>query len=323
MSKCRACLLFVFAQWVCASIPAIAQEYPHKPLRLIIPFPPGGGADSVTRLVAQKLSVALGQNILMDNRPGAGTITATELGAKATPDGHTMVVITAAFTANPALMTKLPYDSDKDLAPVTEVAAAPNILVLHPSVPAASVAELIAHARAHPHQLNFGSAGNGTSNHFAGEMFRTMAAVDIVHVPYKGTAPSITDLIAGRIQILFIGLAPVAPHIKTGRLKAIAVASAVRSSIVPDLPTLAASGLPDFESTVWNGFALPAATPAAIVKRLHAETVRILGQSDTREKILAMGFEPVGNTPAEFGRFLRAEMKRNARLVAAVGIRAE
>jgi tripartite-type tricarboxylate transporter receptor subunit TctC len=302
---------------------AFVQAYPNKPIRLIIPFPPGGGADSVTRLVGQKLSVALGQNILMDNRPGAGTITATEQGARATPDGYTMVVITAAFTANPSLYRKLPFDPERDFSPVTLVAAAPNILVLHPSVPALSVGELIAYAKAHPNQLNFGSAGNGTSNHFAGEMFKSMAGIDIVHVPYKGTAPSITDLIAGRIQMLFIGLAPVEQHIKAGRLKAIAVASAKKSSLVPDLPTIAGSGLPDFESTVWNGFALPGATPAAIVQRLYAETAQVLAQPDTREKILGMGFEPIGNTPAEFRAYLRTEIKRNAKIVSDVGIRAE
>lgn len=315
--------LLLFVSLGFAITPAFAHDYPHKPIRLIIPFPPGGGADSVTRLVAQKLSVALGQNILMDNRPGAGTITATELGARADPDGHTLLVVTAAFTANPSLYRKLPFDSEKDFGPVTLVAAAPNILVLHPSVPAASVTELIAYAKTHPRQLNFGSAGNGTSNHFAGEMFRMMAGVEIVHVPYKGTAPSITDLIAGRIQILFIGLAPVAPHIKTGRLKAVAVASINRSFIVPDLPTIAGSGLPDFESTVWNGFAVPGATPAAIVNRLYTETSRILAQPDMRDRLLAMGFEPIGNTPSEFRQFLQAEMKRTARIVAEAGIRAD
>ncbi|HYC44910.1 MAG TPA: tripartite tricarboxylate transporter substrate binding protein [Burkholderiales bacterium] len=301
----------------------LAQSYPNKPLRLIIPFPPGGGADSVSRVVAQRLSVALGQNVLLDNRPGAGTIIATDLGAKAAPDGYTLLLITAAFTANPSLHRKLPYDSVRHLKPVTQLSAAPNILVVHPSVPAASVTELIAYAKAHPNALNFGSAGNGTSNHFAGEMFRTMAQISAVHVPYKGTAPSITDLIAGRIQLLFIGLAPVEPHIKTGRLRALAVASAKPSAVVPGLPTVASSGLSNFESTVWNGIAAPAATPNTIVERLHTEIVRVLAQPDTRQKILAMGFEPVGSSPAEFAQYVRGEMDRAARLVAEVGIRAE
>jgi len=322
MSSIYARFLFSFALLGPACAPLLANEYPNKPIRLIIPFPPGGGADSVTRLVGQKLSTALGQSIIMDNRPGAGTITATTLAAKAIPDGYTLVVITAAFTANPSLHRTLPYDSEKDLTPVTLVAAAPNILVLHPSVPATSVKELIAHAKSHPNQLNFGSAGSGTSNHFAGEMLRMMAGIDIVHVPYKGTAPSITDLIAGRIQILFIGLAPVMPHIKTGRLKAIAVASARKSSLVPDLPTMADS-VPGFESTVWNGFAAPAATPAAIVKRLQTETSRVLAQSDTRERLLAMGFEPMGNTPDEFRQYVRSQMKSSAKIVTEVGIRAD
>ncbi len=309
--------------WAFALPAVFAQGYPTKPLRLIVPFPPGGGADSISRVVAQKLSGALGQNILLDNRPGAGTLIATDLGAKAAPDGYTLLLITAAFTANPSLYRKLPYDSEKDLSPVTALAAAPNILVVHPSVPAVSVRELIAHAKASPNQLNFGSAGNGTSNHFAGEMFRTMAGIDVVHVPYKGTAPSITDLIAGRIQMLFIGLAPVEQHIKTGRLRALAVASAKPSSVVPGLPTIASSGLPEFESTVWNGIAVPAATPAAIVNRLYTETARVLAQAETRDKILSMGFEPVGNTPQDFRQFVGSEMKRAAKLVADAGIRAD
>ncbi len=309
--------------WAFALPAVFAQGYPTKPLRLIVPFPPGGGADSISRVVAQKLSGALGQNILLDNRPGAGTLIATDLGAKAAPDGYTLLLITAAFTANPSLYRKLPYDSEKDLSPVTALAAAPNILVVHPSVPAVSVRELIAHAKASPNQLNFGSAGNGTSNHFAGEMFRTMAGIDVVHVPYKGTAPSITDLIAGRIQMLFIGLAPVEQHIKPGRLRALAVASANPSSVVPGLPTIASSGLPEFESTVWNGIAVPAATPAAIVNRLYTETARVLAQAETRDKILSMGFEPVGNTPQDFRQFVGSEMKRAAKLVADAGIRAD
>jgi tripartite-type tricarboxylate transporter receptor subunit TctC len=299
-----------------------APVYPDRPVRLLVPFPPGGATDTVIRLVAQRLSVKWSQQVIVDNRPGAGTIIATDLAAKAAPDGYTLVVVTAAFAVNPSLYSKVPYDSEKDLTPVTLLSSAPNVLVVNASVPVSSVKELVAYARAHPGKINFASAGNGTSNHLAGEMFKSMAGIDIVHVPYKGDAPSITDLIGGQVQMLFIGLAPVADQIKAGRLKALGVSSSKPSPLVPGLPTVA-SAVPGFESAVWNGIMAPAHTPPAIVNQLQADIAGVLADPEIRKKILAMGFEPVGNSPAQFGDYLRRESKRSAQVVKDAHIKIE
>ena len=300
-----------------------ADAWPQRPLRLIVPFPPGGATDNVVRVVAQKLGEAIGQQVLVDNRPGGGTIIGTEMAARAAPDGYTLLVVTAAFTTNPGLVRKLPYDTEKDFAPVSLVSSAPNLLVVNPALPVSSVAELIALAKAKPRSINYGSAGNGTSNHLAGELFRGVAGVDIVHVPYKGDAPAIIDLIGGQIQMMFIGLGPVAQHIRSGRLKALAVSSVVPFQITPDLPTVASAGLRNFESAVWNGIVMPAATPADIVNRLQVEIARVLAQPDSRDKVLALGFEPVGNSPAQFREFIAAETRRTAKVVSDAGLRAE
>ena len=300
-----------------------ADPWPQRPLRLIVPFPPGGATDNVVRVVAQKLADAIGQQVVVDNRPGGGTIIATEIAAKAAPDGHTLLVVTAAFTANPGLVRKLPYDTEKDFIPVTLVSSAPNLLVVNPALAVDSVGELVAHAKANPRALNYGSAGNGTSNHLAGELFRAVAGINIVHVPYKGDAPAIVDLISGQIQMMFIGLGPVAQHIKSGRLKALAVSSAAPFQITPELPTMASAGVRNFESAVWNGIAAPAATPADIINRLQGEVARVLAQADTREKVLALGFEPVGSTPPQFREFIAAEIRRTAKVVGDAGIRVQ
>lgn len=298
-----------------------ADAYPQRPLRLIVPAPPGGSGDTVARIVAQQLRDTFGQQVVVDNRPGGGQIIATELGAKAASDGHTLLVVAAAFTVNPSLYRKLPYDTEKDFSPVTQMWAAPNLLIVNPSLPARSVKELIAYAKSNPGKINYGSAGYGLSNHLAGEMLRTMARIDIVHVPYKGDAPAITDLIGGQIQVLFIALAPVEQHIKTGRLIALAVSSSSPFLLMPDLPTVASAGLPGFLSSAWNGIVVPRATPAEIVNRLQAEITRILAQPETREKMLGLGFEPIGNTPAQFKEFIAAEIERSAKLVSDAGIR--
>ena len=312
-------MLLLLLPWhaICADV------WPQRPLRLIVPFPPGGATDNVMRVVAQKLGEAIGQQVLVDNRPGGGTIIGTEMAARAAPDGYTLLVVTAAFTTNPGLVRKLPYDTEKDFAPVSLVSSAPNLLVVNPALPVSSVGELIALAKAKPRSVNYGSAGNGTSNHLAGELFRGVAGVDIVHVPYKGDAPAIIDLISGQIQMMFIGLGPVAQHIKGGRLKALAVSSAAPFQITPDLPTVASAGLRNFESAVWNGIVVPAATPADIINRLQGEIARVLAQPDSRDKVLALGFEPVGNNPAQFREFIAAETRRTAKVVSDAGLRAE
>lgn len=299
-----------------------AEAYPARPIRLIVPFPPGGATDSITRLVAQKMSDDFKQQVVVDNKPGGGTIIATDVAAKAPADGYTLLVVTAAYAVNPSLYRQLPYNPDKDLQPVSLISSAPNVLVVNPQLPVSSVAELIAYAKAHPHEINFASAGNGTSNHIAGEMFRSMAGIDIVHVPYKGDAPSITDLLAGRVQMLFIGLGPVAQYVKSGALKALAVSSAKPTSLVPGLAAVA-SVLPGFESAVWNGIMVPAGTPADIVDRLQTEVARVLAEPDTRAKLAALGFDPVGDRPDAFAAYLRGEAQRSARVVREAGIQAQ
>lgn len=296
------------------------EPYPTKPVRVIVPFPAGGATDSIVRLVAQKLSERFSQQFIVDNKPGGGTVIASELAAKSAADGYTLLVVTAAFAVNPSLQKKLPYDTAKDFTPITLISAAPNVLVVHPSVPANDVKELIDYAKANPKKLNYASAGNGTSNHLAGEMFRTMAGVDIVHIPYRGDAPSITDLLAGQVQMLFIGLAPVSQHVSSGKLKALAVTSSAPTNLVPGLPTVAGT-VPGFESSVWNGLVTPANTPAPIVATLQAEIAKILAQPEVREKVTGMGFEPIGSAPAQFKGFLDKEIQRSAKVVSDAGIK--
>jgi tripartite-type tricarboxylate transporter receptor subunit TctC len=298
-----------------AAAPASAQPqaFPAQPLQLIVPFPPGGATDSIMRLVGQKLTGRLGQQVIINNVPGAGTIIASDKGAKAAPDGYTLLGVTAAFAANPALHSKMPY-SNADLAAVTELSAAPNVLVINPALPVNSPEEFVRYAKAHPREINFGSAGNGTSNHLSGELLKSMAGIEIVHVPYKGDAPSITDLIGGQIQCLFIGWAPIAQHVKSGKLKALAVTSAGPSDLVPGLPPLSRA-VPGFESSVWNGIMVPARTPPSIVARLHAEITQVLAEPAVRDEIRVFGFAPIGNSPDEFGKFLRNEEQRMAELV--------
>lgn len=300
-----------------------AEGYPQRAVRMIVPFPPGGATDAIARLVGARLASSFGQPVVLDNRPGGGTVTATDIAARAAPDGYTMLVVTAAFTANPSLLSRLPYDSERDFAPVALMSSSPNLLLVTPSLPVQSVRELIAYSKQNPGKLSFGSAGNGTSNHLAGEMLRAQAAIDIVHVPYKGDPPSITDLITGQIQVLFIGLAPVAQHIKAGRLRAIGVAGQRPTAQLPAVPTLSASGLPGFESAVWNGMVTRSNTPAAVIQRLNAEIARALANPETREQVVGLGFDPIGSSPSEFGEFLRAETARVNKTVKAAGIKIE
>jgi len=298
------------------------STWPSKPIRLIVPFPPGGATDTIARLVAQKLSAKWSQQIIVDNRPGAGTIIASDLAAKSPPDGYTLLIVTAAFAVNPSLYSKLPYNVEKDFAPITLISSAPNLLVINPKLPVSSVQQLIDYAKSHPDTINFASAGNGTSNHIAGEMFKSMAGVQITHVPYKGDAPSITDLIGGQVQMLFIGLAPVSDYLKSGRLKALAISSLRPSPLAPGLPTVAAT-VPGFESAVWNGLVAPKRTPPEVVQRIQSDIATVLAEKDTRDRILSFGFEPVGDTPAQFGAYLKQEMQRSAKVVRDAGIKVE
>ncbi len=302
---------------------APAHAYPDRPVHLIVPYPPGGTADSLTRIVAQKLGETLGQQVVVENRPGAGSIIGTEAAAKAAPDGYTLLMTSAGLTINASLYANLPYDTAQAFSPVSLVVTSPNLLVVNPDVPVSSVRELIALAKSKPGQLNYASAGTGTGTHLSGELFKSMAGVDIVHIPYKGDAPALLDVLAGRVEMLFIGPSPSMPHIKAGKLRALAVTTARRSSVAPDLPTVAESGLPGFEVNAFQGVVAPAGTPKEIVSRLHAAIVEILRVPDVRERLTGQGFDPVGSTPEEFGAFLERELAKWAKLIQAIGLRSE
>jgi tripartite-type tricarboxylate transporter receptor subunit TctC len=295
---------------------ASAQSYPNRPIRLIVAYPPGGGADIVARILGQKLSDSVGQQIVVDNRSGAAGIIGTDIAAKSIPDGYTLIMGTnATHGIFVSLYRKLPYDPVKDFAPVSNVVSVTNVVVLHPSVPARSVKELIALAKSKPGQLNYGSGGSGSNAHLAVELFKIMAGVDIVHLPYKGVAPAVTDLLGGQIQMMISNMPPVLPHVKAGKLRALAVTGAERSSATPDLPTVAEAGLPGYESDLWWGVLAPAGTPRSIVSRLNAEIVKILQLKELKDRLSDMGATPVGNSPEEFAATIKADILKWAKVV--------
>jgi len=297
--------------------------YPSKPVRLIVPFAPGGSNDIMARLTAQKLTEAFGQQVIVDNRAGASGIVGTDIAAKAPPDGYTVLMMSLTLAVNPSLYRKLPYNTEKDLAPVTLVASAPLMLVVHPSIPAKSVNEFIAFARANPGKLNFGSGGAGATPHLAGEMLKMMAKLHMTHVPYKGGGPALADLIGGQIQVMLENLPSTLPHVKAGRLRALALSGLRRSPLVPDLPTLDEAGLKGYEIVGWNGLFLPSGTPQNIVAYLHGLTVKMLVQPDVKERLATLGAEGVGNTPDEFRAFVKAEIVKWAQVVKEAGLKVE
>jgi tripartite-type tricarboxylate transporter receptor subunit TctC len=295
---------------------ACAQTYPTKPIRLVVPFPPGGATDILARDVAQKLTEAWGQSVIVDNRPGAGGNIGSELVAKSAPDGYTLEMGTVGTHAiNASLYAKMPYDHVKDFMPVILVAGVPNVLVVNPAVPANSVAELIAYAKANPGKLNFASSGNGTSIHLSGELFKVMAGVQITHIPYKGSAPALQDLLAGQVQMMFDNLPPSLPQIKAGKLRALAVTSLTRAPALPDVPTLSESGLPSFEASSWFGILVPAGTPAPIVTKLNAEIAKWLATPEAKEKLAKQGANAAGGTPDDFAKHIAAETAKWAKVV--------
>jgi tripartite-type tricarboxylate transporter receptor subunit TctC len=306
------------------SFPAAAQSYPSKPIRLIVPFAAGGGNDNVARLVGKRLADGLGQPVLVDNRPGAGGVVGAELAAKSAPDGYTLFLGgVGSHAINPNLHEKLPYDPIKDFAPVALLAQAPLVLVVHPSVPAKSVAELTAYARAHPGKLNFASNGNGSSSQLAAVMFDSMAGVEMVHVPYKGLSPALADLLSGQVQLMFSSVVAILPHIKAGKLRGLAVTGAKRLASLPELPTIAESGLPGYEASSWYGILAPAGTPRDIVMKLNAGLAKALEQPEVRNSLLAEGAEPVGGSPEAFAAHIRAEKERLGKLIRDAKIRLE
>ena len=295
---------------------AHAQTWPTKPIRMIIPFPPGGTTDIVGRVAAQKLGEALGQQVVPDNRPGAAGNIGTELVAKAPPDGYTLLAAPGStLTIHPSLYAKLGFDSLRDFAPVTILAAVPNALVVHPSLPVRNVKELIALAKAKPDQLNYASTGAGQSTHLSMELFKTMARVKIVHVPYKGSAPAVTDLLGGHVSLMFDNMPSALPHVKAGKIRALAVSTLKRSPVVPDIPTVAESGLPGFEVSVWFSVLAPAKTPQPIVDRLNQILVKALHTADVRERLSTQGAEAIGNTPAQFTDQMKRDIAKWAKVV--------
>jgi len=315
---------FVLAAIGVLSGNAGAQDYPNKPLRLIVPFPPGGGNDILARSVGQRLAETIGQQVIVDNRGGAGGLIGAELAAKAVPDGYTIFLASIGNLAfMPALHAKLPYDPVRDFAPLTLLATSAFVMVVNPSLPAKSVKELIALARAKPGQLNYGSSGQGSSLHLTGEIFKLATGADLVHVPYKGSAPALTDLIAGQVQILFGTMPPTLPHVKSGKLRALGVSGAKRSVAAPEVPTIAEAGVPGFEVLNWYGIVAPSKTPAAIVQRLNGELVKTLKAPEMIESLGTQGLEAAGGTPERFGVFIKSEMAKYAKVIKAAGIRAE
>lgn len=305
----------------CASVVAAEIVFPGKPVRIIVPFAPGGGTDLIARALAQKLSEIWNQPVLIDNRAGGGTVIGSDMVAKSAADGHTLLLTANPHTTNPALHPKLPYDTLRDFAGITQIAASPLILTVHPSLPARSVRELIAVAKQRPGQLSYGTSGNGGPQHLAGEMFKFMAGVAMVHVPYRGGAPAIADLLAGQTQLMFGSTFTVIPQSAAGRLRALAVTSAQRSTALPDLPTVAEAALPGYAITTWYGLFAPAATPRALITKLNTDVARALKMPDVIERLTRDGSEPVASEPAVFDAHVRTEIENARRIVKASGMR--
>jgi tripartite-type tricarboxylate transporter receptor subunit TctC len=310
----------------CALLGGSAQAqdvYPSKPLRLILPFPPGGGTDILGRLLAERLAANLGQPVVTENRGGAGGNVGAEAAARAAPDGYSLVLVAPSLAISPTLYSKLNYDPVKDFAPIALVASVPNVMITHPSVPANNLQEFIALARSKPGGMNFGSGGSGTSNHLAGELLNLTAGIKLVHVPYKGVNLAMNGVLAGEVHLAFIGIPVPAPHIKAGRLRALAVLARERSPILPDVPTAEEAGLGNFDVTTWYGILAPAGTPRPIINRLNAELVKIMRNPEVKERLALMATDPLTSTPEELGAYLQAEIAKWGDVVRKAGLRAD
>ncbi len=315
------------ALFVLAAAPpeALAQDkYPTRPVRIIVPTSAGGGSDASARVIAQELSKRWGHPVVVENRAGAGTIVGTEIVAKAPPDGHTLLMAPGAFATNPSTYKKMPFDTLRDFAPISQTMSVPVLIAVHPSVPAKSVKEFIALAKARPGELQYAAAGHGTLPHLAMELFASMAQIRLINVPYKGPAPGIMDLLGGRIAATATGGLPlIVPHVRSGKLRALGVTSATRAAALPDIPTIAEGGLPGYEVVQWNGLLAPAGTPREIIARLHTEVTPILRTPEMRERLAREGIEVVGSSPEEFAAFIKAEVVKWAKVVKAAGIQPE
>jgi tripartite-type tricarboxylate transporter receptor subunit TctC len=315
---------------VCAAVCALsavvsgvaAQSYPAKTIRVVVPYAPGGATDLTARLVGLKMQEAMKQNVIVDNRPGAGGVIGADIAAKSPPDGYTLVLSTPAEIAILPHLQKMPYNAERDLAPVSLAAVTPLILIVHPSLPAKTVKEFVAIARVRPGQLTYASAGSGGVQHLAGELLKITMKIDMVHVPYKGAGPVMSDLIGGHVVSFFSGMPPALPLVKAGKLRALAVTTTKRSPAAPEVPTMAESGVPGFDISNWFAYFVPSGTPAPIVERLNAEINRGLRQADVKERLSSVGAEAVGTTPAELAKFVRAESEKFARLIKLSGAKA-
>ena len=317
-------LVACLAAALAATSLALAQTFPAKPAKLVVPFPPGGPLDATGRLIAQHLTERWGQSVVVENKPGAGGNIGADFVAKSPPDGYTVVMgALSTHAVNPSLYAKMPYDAQKDFAPITLIAITPNVLVVNPDLPVHSVKELIAYAKARPGKLSFGSGSIGSAGHLAGELFKVDAGIDMVHVPYKGAAPATQALLAGDTQLMFDNLANAMAQVKAGKLRALAVTTAERSKLAPELPTMAEAGLPGFDISTWYGLFAPAGTPPDIVNQWNADVTAMLRTPAMRERLLAQGAEPAPDTPAEFARFVAAEAAKYARIVKASGAKVD
>jgi tripartite-type tricarboxylate transporter receptor subunit TctC len=317
------------AAFACAAVsaaamhPALAQTYPAKAVRIIIAQAPGSATDVVSRIIANKLQENLGQPIIIDARPGAGGTLGTELAAKSPPDGYTLFMANnSTHGSNPALYAKLPYDAVKDFAPIIFVSATPYVLSVHPSLPVTNVKQLIALAKARPGQLNYASAGNGSTHHLSGELLKTMTGIDMVHVPYKGTTPAIQALLSGEVSVMFATVTGIQPQIKAGKAKGLAVTTPKRSNMLPGVPTVAET-LPGFEMLSWFGLLAPAGVPPAVVSRMNAEMTKVLALPDVRAALTAQGFEVTGGTPDQFGDYIKREIAKITKIAKAANVKAE
>ena len=309
---------------MCAVSSAHAQNYPSKSIRFVVPFAPAGGSDLVARTVAMKITEALGQTVIVDNRAGAAGSIGADIAAKSPPDGYTLLLgSNGPLAINPSLYAKLPYDAARDFAPVSLVTVMPFLLVTHPSLPVKSVKDLIALAKAKPGQLNYGSPGNGSTTHLANELLKSMTGMQITHIPYKGVAPAATDLVSGQVQMMSGDLSTLLPHVHSGRMRGIAVTGARRSPLLPDMPTIAESGVPGYEASGWFGVLVPAGTPQSIVERLNSAMIRGLAAADARDRLKAFGGEVATGTPEQFAAHIRTEAAKWSKLIRALGLRAE
>ena len=315
----------VAAFLACSSLPfsAAAQTYPVKPIRLVVPFAPGGPVDTLARAMTPKLSEALGQQIIIDNRAGAGSTIGTDVVAKAPPDGYTLLITSSSIAINPSIYPKMPFDATRDLAPISQLSTSSLIVVVHPSIPARSIKELIALAKARKGELVYASSGTGSAPHLSVALFNSMTGTKMVHVPHKGAAPATLDLLAGNVALMFNNLISAVPNVQAGKLRALAVTGASRTPALPDLPTIAEAGVPGYEASTWYAMFAPAATPGPILERLHRDVAATMKSPEVRKTLSAVGIDPVGGTPAELARYLRSELVKWAKVAKASGAKAD